>query len=326
MKAGPASEIGYAVFPCTFSLRLVAIGDVKGRRRSASAEFSDDEIGKVISFLQDLLCSRPDRPAATGFLTDSFIIQFIRLRILRLGVRVDYEVDVTRPYYLRRAGREPCGGDWLHTLLSEKPHVLGCPTTELSVDGSIVEITRYLGEGSSSVVWQGKHNQSAVVVKVFRAGHEHDLEAEIRNLAAVQGLVGVTKYAASDTSSSVLLLSPVGTPFSPHGQGGGTMLPSAEHFAQLIGIIQAAHDKQINLLHRDLSWANFFLGPDGKVRDATCLHTPLTALLRCFLTTGLLPFRSARRVASLARSTLQQTRFLLYIPSRLWASPATTSR
>ena len=41
---------------------IVVIGAVKGRRSSAE-EFSEDEIGKVISFLTDLLRLRPDRAA-----------------------------------------------------------------------------------------------------------------------------------------------------------------------------------------------------------------------------------------------------------------------
>jgi len=255
---------------------IVAIGDVKGRRSGTSETFDNDEIGKMISFLRDLLRSRPDRDSATGFLTDGFIVQFIRLRISRLEARLDCTVDVTQPYFLRRAAAmELCGGDWLHTLLSEKPHVLGCPTTELSVDSSVVEITRYLGEGSSSVVWQGKHKQRDVVVKIFRKGHERDLLAEIRNLTAVQGIMGVTKHAGANVSSGVLLLSPVGTPLSPHGQGDGTLLPSAEHFDQLVSIVQAAHGGSIKLLHRDLSWANFFLGPDGKVCDVTRMRTDI---------------------------------------------------
>src|SRR6185437_5719943 len=56
-----------------------------------------------------------------------------------------------------------------------------------------------------------------------------------------------------------------GRPFSSHGHG-GTILPSAEHFVQLVSIVQTAHSPEIYLLHRDLSLANFFLGPDGKVR------------------------------------------------------------
>ena len=243
---------------------IVAIGDVKGRR-SGQDKFDDDEIGKVIFFLQDLLRARPDRTTATGFLTDSYIIQFFRVRIISKE-QLNYKVDATRPYYLKRpADGTVCGGDWLHSLLQENPFTLGAPTIELSVDGSIVEITRYLGEGSSSVVWQGKHKERDVVVKIFRAGHEHDLEAEKCNLDAVKDVAGVTKYVAS-VGGGILLLSPVGTPFSSHGHE-GTILPSAEHFAQLVSIVEAVH-KHARLLHRDLSLNNFFLGPDGKVRGA----------------------------------------------------------
>ena len=268
----PAEHASGESHPAAFY--IVAVGDVKGRRLG-SEEFNDDEIGRMISFLIDLLRTRPDRSEATGFLIDGYIIQFIRVTIMRSAAGPGYKCDVTMPFVLPRAtgtGAQPCGGDWLHSLLSQDPVVLGCPTTELSVDGTTVEITRYLGEGSSSVVWQGRHKERDVVVKVFRTGHEKDLTAEIRNLAAVKNLTGVPKFVGSHVSGGsgggVLLLSPVGTPFSSHGHG-GTILPSAEHFAQLVGIVKAAHDEKINLLHRDLSLANFFLGPDGKVRHHT---------------------------------------------------------
>ena len=79
---------------------IVAIGDVKGRR-SGQDKFDDDEIGKVIFFLQDLLRARPDKTTATGFLTDSYIIQFFRVRIISKE-QLNYKVDATRPYYLKR--------------------------------------------------------------------------------------------------------------------------------------------------------------------------------------------------------------------------------
>src|SRR6185312_11929284 len=92
---------------------IIAIGDVKGRR-SGSEGFGNDEIGKIILFLIDLLRTRPDRPAATGFLTDSYVIQFIRLRVSS-SAAFGFEADVTRPFVLKRVavtGTEPCGGDW----------------------------------------------------------------------------------------------------------------------------------------------------------------------------------------------------------------------
>ena len=121
---------------------IVAIGEVKGRRGNQE-RFDDDEIGRIVLFLQDLLRARPDRTMATGFLTDTYIIQFFRLRTTRTDLRVDSEVDATRVYFLKRPpeGTDPCGGDWLQSLLMEDPFVLGCPSTELSVSGSAVEIT-----------------------------------------------------------------------------------------------------------------------------------------------------------------------------------------
>lgn len=253
---------------------IVAIGDIKGRRLGQE-EFTDGEIGSLVSFLQDLLRARPDRTQATGFLTDSFIIQFFRLHVASTGVVMDYDLDATPVYFLKRQkkAKQVCGGDWLRSLLLQSPHTLGCPITDLSVAGSMVEIVRYLGDGSSSVVWQGKHKGCDVVVKIFRMGHEDDLEAELENLAKVEHLSGVTKCVASNSDSKVLLLSPVGTPFSWKRQE-GKILPLAGHFAQLVSIVESAHN--VCLLHRDLNWTNFFLGPDGKVRVCVNNHVALT--------------------------------------------------
>ena len=131
---------------------VVALGDVKGRR-SRQEKFNSEEIGSLVSFLQDLLRTLADRGVATGFLTDSYIIQFFRVR-LTPAAPLGMHVDATRPYHLKRPRGKPalCGGDLLLSLLLQKPTALGCPMIDLSVDRSVVEISRYLGEGS----WCGK--------------------------------------------------------------------------------------------------------------------------------------------------------------------------
>ena len=85
------------------------------------------------------------------------------------------------------------------------------------------------------------------------------------NLERVQDIQGITKCIGADERNGVLLLSPVGQPFSSERRE-DALLPSAEHFGQLVNIVQKAH-QQAKLVHRDLSLSNFFLGPDAKVRS-----------------------------------------------------------
>jgi hypothetical protein len=133
---------------------------------------------------------------------------------------------------------------------------------EVMVDNAVVEFGPYLGEGSSAIVWQGKHKRRDVVVKVFRRDRAADLDAERNNLNKVKGLKGVTKYEGHAADANALLLSPIGMRFVSHGRDSTTILPSAEHFMQLVGVIKQVHD--IKLLHRDLNWSNFFFA-EGKV-------------------------------------------------------------
>ena len=209
---------------------------------------------------------RPDRRTVTGFLTDSCFIQFITLTVVLSATRVEIAwVDLTPVYSLVR-GNATRGGDRLYTLLMQEPPELGLPFSELSVDNAVLSITRYLGEGSSSVVWQGTHPTAGdVVVKMFREGHEKDLEKERENLGKVANLAGVTKLVGVNKDSRILLLSPVGTPFHARRQG-GAVLPKAEHFAQLLDIVENSHKPPVTLLHRDLSLNNFFIAPGGRVR------------------------------------------------------------
>ena len=244
---------------------IVAVGEVKGRRGDLE-EFDDGEAGKLISFLQDLLRLRPDREWATGFLTDGHLIQFFRVDVTRDRALVSISaVKCTQVFRLPRPPNgSRSGGDWLHALLMQSPNSLGCHFMDLDVGGHRLELLRYLGEGSSGVVWQGKHNKDEnIVVKIFRTGKIEEFRCERRNLKKVEHIAGVTKLIDSDSDVCVLLLSPVGQPFSLHRREGAHLV-SAEHFLQLVDILKATH--AAGLVHRDLSWNNFFLTAHGKVR------------------------------------------------------------
>lgn len=83
------------------------------------------------------------------------------------------------------------------------------------------------------MVWQGRHPTARdVAVKMFRAGYEKDPEKELENVGKVASLAGVSK-----------LVGVKGQPHSASLSSGPRrgVLPTVEHFAQLVDIVEA-HD------------------------------------------------------------------------------------
>ena len=61
---------------------IALVGELKGRRPASKANFSHDEKGQLLSFLEDLLKLQTHRNEVSGFLSDGSYIQFFRLMII----------------------------------------------------------------------------------------------------------------------------------------------------------------------------------------------------------------------------------------------------
>ena len=116
-----------------------------------------------------------------------------------------------------------------------------------------------MGTGSSATVWAATWQGEDLVAKIFHHGSAQHLLDELSNLNLVKNVKGVTQLRGSaerpGDSNNVLLLSPVGKPFSLLTDN----LLFADHFCELVDILKDTHENA-QLVHRDLSWNNFFVG------------------------------------------------------------------
>ena len=65
---------------------IALVGELKGRRAEHKAEFSHEEKGQLLSFLEDLLKLQTHRSEVTGFLSDGCFIQFFCLLLLQANL------------------------------------------------------------------------------------------------------------------------------------------------------------------------------------------------------------------------------------------------
>lgn len=292
--------VGYVRQSPHTSYYISLLGEVKGRTNRD--HFTNEDKGKLESFMEDLFALQPDRRELTGFLTDGAMIQFFKLkRVMPITSQFFealsdhitlFEFFETPQYRLQDDGLALL----LH-LVSADAMLLGAGISlPVFVNERQVNVQSPLGHGSSAVVYSAKLGAENVVMKKFFEDCENQMECEYRNLQKIQQLgESVTQLVAYDRTTRILLLKPVGIPFASSVldqvtaikpqpgnlsvlQKGDKVMITAKDFCSLVDILKRTH--KIKLVHRDLSTTNFLLNQTtGKVSHFTFGKTKKTPLI-----------------------------------------------
>ena len=253
--------VGYMDGEPENDFHIAVLGDVK-RRRTAD-EFTKAEKGELESFLQDHLSGQTLRRRITGFLTDGKLIQFFRLSSTgHSGAVEELELEGTRVFLLAEAG-----ADLLVSLLFASDTNLDLPPRTIEIDNEQLVFERALGAGASAMVYAGTYRGQEVVVKRFM--DTAALHVEARMLTRLASVAVPRLVARSVTANhQVLVETPIGLRFatrreqqlgSDNSAVDSFLIPTATHFCQLIDILEQCH--AIGVVHRDLSFRNFFVDP-----------------------------------------------------------------
>jgi hypothetical protein len=159
------------------------------------------------------------------------------------------------------------GGRYLLGLLITDPAVLGFALPRVVAEGSALDLSGFLGQGGSSVVYSAGHPDGAVVVKCFHVHYQDRCRQEAETLNLLQAKVGdlcgklVPSLVAHVLESNALVLRPVGIPFIESRDGAtkrrGKTPMTLTHVTDLVATLRKVHN-QAGVVHRDLCLHNMF--------------------------------------------------------------------
>jgi hypothetical protein len=143
--------VGYIVNKPKNVFHIALIGEVKSRQMTD--DFSKEAKGQLTSFLMELLADyQPYQDQVTGFLTDSYLIQFFKLSRAKPLFRL-----IEGPVLLLHED----GGRWLVGFL-QAAHP-AARLFDIKIKGKPVIVGNLLGLGGSSVVHEGSYQGNLIV-------------------------------------------------------------------------------------------------------------------------------------------------------------------
>ena len=228
---------------------IVVVGEIKGMD-DPNSDFSDEEVGQILDFVQELLIKQGWRQFAFGFLTDGIRFEFFR------GTRSENQIKFTRSGLII----EGAGWTRLSQLLLQSDEVLGFKT--ITVEGW--QLGDWLGSGATSSAFAAASNDGAIpsaVCKIYTCGGEGEAierrDNELRALTMLRDNEWTPKVAADirttagDRSMPVLLVTPRGERLGIDG----VRLPISA-FSKLVGTLHTSHS--LGLCHIDVCPDNMF--------------------------------------------------------------------
>lgn len=228
--------------------------------RSPHGEFSDEQVGQELDFLQMTLILQAWRTFVYGFLTDTRRFEFFR------AVR-----DPIKGITFERSGLYADQEGWiaLQTLLSQTDELLGFQDVTLAG----WELVSWLGSGATSVVFSvtSNVNGSAAVCKMYISQTDGiaQREREVRALRALNDQPNVPRPVpdaplATRSGLSVLIKTPVGVTIPDQ------IRVPVSAYAPLVSTLQIAHQRGI--YHNDVSPSSMFVVHTGEAEYAVLLN------------------------------------------------------
>jgi len=197
------------------------------------------------------------------FLTDGFWIQFFELNFQREPLKIK---SIHQSVVLKLNGKE-LGGLLLHGLLLTSKEDVGFSLPEVSFKNVGVTLIKCLGEGSTSICYEGAYKQKKIVVKWFRVTKLSKLEREFKmlNTSVLKYHPKIVPILGISDQHDALFFGIIGLHLLTQPKDFKQNLKPLNgfHFMELLDFILFLQSKKI--IHRDLKPSNMYLTENGKL-------------------------------------------------------------
>ncbi|GBC10300.1 hypothetical protein RclHR1_00950037 [Rhizophagus clarus] len=230
-------------------LNVMAIGEVKKR---TGENFSNAQIGQAISFGEKLLQLQPRRSFVLVLLTNCITIDIYRVTRVDNHQKTQFTYEYVAPRPLEYNSTDDNGWKYMVTIMESSPQDLGWVEPSLKFDDNIITLTRAIGVGRTSIVYEGKHNNESVAVKmVKKADYLPCIKTEVDALKDLSKLGSPHIPRILFQNEDTLVMTPVGERINNLRK---------KDIKDIITTLQKVHSSGI--IHRDLRKFNFLRNLD----------------------------------------------------------------
>ncbi|CAH1763723.1 946_t:CDS:2, partial [Entrophospora sp. SA101] len=243
-------------------LNVIMIGEIR-LITAKHGRFSDADVGHATSFGEKLLQLQPRRAYVYVLLTDCHMLMIIHVSKISDD---KFQYKYTRLAKLESDDGKPAEG-WkqLVTLLLQKPETLGWITSYVYHKGEEIKLSRSIGVGRTSVVYEGIYNDNEVAVKVLKDPqflYCFKLEVNVmQKLAELNSSVllkclftNIDDYNSDDSDPIFVVLFPLCRQYKNWRK---------EDIPPIIDTLKKVHD--MGIIHRDFRKWNLLRDQDGNV-------------------------------------------------------------
>ena len=231
-------------------LNILAIGEVK---KQPGDNFSNAQIGQAISYGKKLLQLQPWRNSVLVLLTNCIKINIYRVTRVDFHQQTQYRYEIVPPQPLKYdTTTNENGWKYLITIMESSPQDLGWVEPSLTFGRNTVRLTQAIGVGRTSVVYEGKHNNTSVAVKMAKkADYLSCIRTEIDALQNLSELGSPHIPKIFFQNDNTLVMTPVGERINNLQK---------KDISDIITTLQKVHSRGI--IHRDLKKFNFLRNLD----------------------------------------------------------------
>jgi predicted Ser/Thr protein kinase len=230
-------------------LNVMAIGEVKKR---TGKNFSYAQIGQAILFGEKLLQLQPRRSSVLVLLTNCITINIYKVTRVDNHQKTQFTYEYVAPRPLEYDSADDNGWKYMVTIMESSPQDLGWVKPSLKFDSNTITLTRSIGVGRTSIVYEGKHNNELVAVKMAKkADYLPCIKMEIDALKDLSELGSPHIPKILFQNKDTLVMTPVGERINNLRK---------KDIKDIITTLQKVHSRGI--VHRDLRKFNFLRNLD----------------------------------------------------------------
>src|SRR5581483_3090200 len=101
-------------------------------------------------------------------LTNCITINIYRVTRVDSHQKTQFKYEYVAPWPLEYGSTDDNGWKYMVTIMESSPQDLGWVEPSLKFDDNTVRLTRSIGVGRTSIVYEGKHNNESVAVKMAK--------------------------------------------------------------------------------------------------------------------------------------------------------------